>query len=249
MKGLSIFFHSVRLVFNNIDAALRISLVLFAVYAVLQFWLSTTWAPVSAELADVGPGQVPPGALFSGLLMLVISLWIAVAWHRYVLLGEMPAGWVPVMRGGLMLGYFGRSILLALIVIIAAAVMSTVSAVVLVLLGPMVAVGGSMVLTMATAFYLFYRLCAILPGGAVGKPVTLGEAWAATRGTGGTILSLVILSVLALLIVQIPTMLSGDPNSTVSVVYGIVIGWPVMLVGSSILTTFYGHFIEGRTID
>ena len=58
-----------------------------------------------------------------------------------------------------------------------------------------------------------------------------------------------LLMILGSLALQIPTMLSGDPNSLLSLVYSIVVGWFATMIGISLLTTVYGHCVEGRGVD
>lgn len=254
MKGWQIFVHSVRLVFSNLDAALRISLLLYVIYAAAQFWLLTIMPtqPMgagSAEMAQMMSPAVALASLGSVLVTMAVSIWIAVAWHRYVLLEEVPRGWVPAFHGGLMLGYLGRSILLGIIVIAIAVVMGSIFGVVAAGLGlPGIAVAGG-VLSLAAGIFVFYRLCPILPAGASAQPISLGRAWSATQATGGAVIVLVILTLLASFILGIPNYVSGDPNSTLSIIYSLVVGWIMMLVGISVLTTFYGHYVEGREID
>lgn len=251
MKGWDIFVHSVRLVFRNLDAALRISLVLYLVYAIGQFWLMSL-AP--AEVAGT-PGalaltpQQAVGSLLSMLVTVLVSIWIAVAWHRYVLLEEVPHGWLPRFHGGILLGYLGRSILLGILVVLATLVVGMVIGMIGTVTGSsgLIMLGG--ILGVAAGIFLFYRLCPILPAGATGQPISMSRAWQATQGIGGTVLLLVVLTLLATFLLGIPNTLSGDPNSALSRIYSLVVGWPLMLVGISVLTTFYGHFIEGRPID
>ena len=100
----------------------------------------------------------------------------------------------------------------------------------------------------AVATYLFYRLCPVLPSAAIGQPMTFGEAWKATANNGGAIAVLVVLLLLLSLVVQLPNQIGGA-DSVIGIIYSLVVGWFMMLVGSSVLTTFYGHFVEGRTID
>jgi hypothetical protein len=49
--------------------------------------------------------------------------------------------------------------------------------------------------------------------------------------------------------VQIPSMVSANPGSLISLIYGQVTGWFLMMFGVSTLTTLYGHYVEGRPID
>ncbi|MEP1929779.1 MAG: hypothetical protein ABJJ37_00680, partial [Roseibium sp.] len=115
MLGWQIFTHSVRLVWANRSIALRISAVLYVVSAVFQVW---------TQSLSVGPVEDATQASGSGFLdlvfaaaSLIISLWIAVAWHRYILMEEVPQGFLPKWHGDRMAAYFGRSILIMLIMV------------------------------------------------------------------------------------------------------------------------------------
>lgn len=101
---------------------------------------------------------------------------------------------------------------------------------------------------MALGVYVFYRLCSVLPAAAVGNSMRFGEAWEATRGSGATIAVLVLLVVVASLLIQMPTTL-GSGSSVFGIVYSVIVNWLSMLIAVSVLTTFYGHFVEGRPID
>ena len=136
MKAWSMFVHSLRLVINNLDVALRVSLVLYSVQAISQIY---TFSANSGEMVQ-GPDGIPyPDIsagegfvmLLLGIAALLASLWIAVAWHRYVLLGEEPAGWLPNWPGAAIPGYLWRSVLLGLVVALAAVPVGAISAVIL----------------------------------------------------------------------------------------------------------------------
>ncbi len=250
MKGWQIFTHSVRLVFTNVDHALRVSLVLYLVLAASQV-ASFLYPPEMTEIdgidVPVMSGAYAMQNLIFAVLAIIASLWIAVAWHRFVLAEEYPKGWIPRWHGASMLGYLGRSILLGLVVIIGVSVASLPFGLIvaglpgLVFLLPFVLVG--------LGAYLFFRLGVMLPGAALGRKITFSEAWGATRGESGTILTLAALVVGASFLLQLPTMLSGNPHSLISLIYGLVVNWFATIIGISVLTTLYGHFIEKRPID
>ena len=112
---------------------------------------------------------------------------------------------------------------------------------------------GSLVLATAASVgigsYAFFRLSPVLPAIAVGQDMSFGDALAATRDSGATLFGLAGLMILGSLLLQMPTILSGDPGSVISLVYGIVVGWFATMIGVSLLTTVYGHYVEGRAID
>lgn len=251
MKGWEILAHSVRLVFNNIEQALKISAAPYAISALafLVFGLpaiSALEAGTAEALMNAGSG-VWLGQIGYIIVSVIVTLWIAVAWHRYVLMEEYPQGWIPRFHGGPMGSYFLSSILIGLIIFGVVLLVSLLLGVLAIGLGS----AGAFILglvAMALGTYIFYRLCAVLPAAAVGKKMRFGEAWEATRGSGGTIAVLVLLVVVASIVIQIPTTL-GSGSSIFGIVYSLIVNWLSMLIGVSVLTTFYGHYVEGRPID
>ncbi|MGY9045597.1 hypothetical protein P775_02020 [Puniceibacterium antarcticum] len=250
MKGWQIFTHSVRLVFTNIDHALRISLVLYLVLAASQVATYMN-PPVMTEVDGIDmptlSGSYVTQNLIFAILAIIASLWIAVAWHRFVLAEEYPNGWLPRWHGPNMLGYLGRSILLGIVVVVGVTLASIPFGLIatglpgLLFLLPFVLIG--------LGAYLFFRLGVMLPGAALGTKISFSDAWRATKGESGTILVLSVLVVGASFLLQLPTMLSGNPNSLISLIYGLVVNWFATIIGISVLTTLFGHFIEKRPID
>lgn len=257
MKGWHIFTHSVRLVLNNLDAAFRVSLVLYCV--TVAYHIAVFLNPPQMMDMPMGDGMgetmrlpmVNPGTAgllgILGLLTVVAGLWIAVAWHRYVLLSEYPRGWLPRFDGGRMLGYLGRSLLIAILIGLAILVLMMPLGFLAIALPGLAALYP--VLAVGVGSILFFRLGVILPAGAVDRKMTLGEAWDATKDGNSTVLVLAGLMMAGSLILQLPSMLNGDPGSIINLVYGIVVNWFATIIGVSVLTTLYGHFVEGRAID
>lgn len=251
MKGMSIFLHSVRLVLNNLDVALRVSAVLYLISAVAEVYVSLTYLP-QLEALDPQTGMsldpsVAPALLLTFVLTLVTATWIAVAWHRYVLLEEIPEGWMPKWHGGAFLSYVWRSILIALVVVGAAMISMIPIGFLGVLFPPLIPVFPF--LSVAIGAYVFFRLCPVLPAAAIGDPMPLSAAWAATRGNGGAIFGLVVVSVGASFLLQIPQLLSDNPTGVISLLYSVVVTWIITMIGISIFTTFFGHYVEERSID
>ncbi|MCC1492469.1 hypothetical protein [Cognatishimia sp. F0-27] len=246
MKGWQIFMHSVQLVLRNLTAALQVSGLLYLVQVAAQISAWSNPAPVSDDpIAAIG-AQASFGSVLLSIAGLIASLWIAVGWHRYVLANETPRGWVPVWQGPYLLGYLGRSVLIGLLIAIAimiagipvgllAAVVPSIAA--LFAFG-LVGLGG----------YLFFRLGVMLPAGAVGKPLKLKEAWEATRDDDGAVIVLAFIVMGGSALIQLPSLIGGA-GTIVDLVYQIVVGWFATVIGISVLTTLYGHYVEGRPID
>lgn len=251
MQGWNILVHSVRLVFRNLDAAFRISLVpyLMSGIAMVAFALPTLQA-----IGDGSPERmmaVETGQWVNFMIYAVIygiaALWIAVAWHRYVLLEELPAGWIPPLHGAQMIGYFLKGLVIGLCLVLTTIIVGLILGLLIGWAGPL----GAMIVglgTTAVATIVFYRLCPILPSAALGHSMSIGDAMQATKDATQTILVLTVLVLVASFVIQLPATL-GAPQSTFTLAYSFVINWVSMLVGVSVLTTFYGHYVEGREID
>jgi hypothetical protein len=267
MEAWSIFTRALRSVADHLDVALRLSLLPYGLVAAAQLLvLSAGGGALPVDPAALPPPtDVDPAAggadllalmgdprlvwtsLLSVVLFVLAMLWIAVGWHRFALLGEVPHGWVPPLHGARMLGYLGRTILLSLLV--AAAVI--VASIPLGLLGAVLGGAGVLLASAAglvLAMVVFYRLSVILPAGAAERPIGLREAWAATAGRSGTAVGLAMLTFGFSLLLQIPTLLDASMGAAAPVIttlYQIAIGWIGLLVGVAVLTVFYAR-TEGR---
>ena len=254
--GWQIFIHSIRQVLNNMAAALRISGALFLVQLVVSYALGVSLSGGSeAELQQrMMSGDLPwLGLVLVFVITVITGIWIAVAWHRYVLKLEMPTTFIPPFHTDRMLGYFGNSLLLMLIAIPIALVMSLIVGFIATSFYsstsvPSIAVGILIgVVTMLPVIVVIYRLSVILPGSALGEKVRLGEAWSKTVGSSGAIILLAVLSILAAVAIDLPMLLLGSVP-LLGFVWSAATAWLKMMVGISILTTLYGHFVEKRPL-
>lgn len=243
MKAWHIFIHSVRQVFGNFNAAVRVSAAIYVAQAAIALAFGP---PMPA-----GDGDLPqtPEAMFglavTAFSFLVGSLWIAVAWHRYVLREEHSPAAVPPFHGARMADYFVKSLLIGLIAAAIGAVAGMLAAFILLpLAGP---AAGAMVpfVVMVPVFVVLYRFSAILPGVALGESVRFTAGWEATVGETGTMVGLAAVSALASLLLGLPlAILPGLPG----LLWEFVANWVQLMVGISILTTLYGHYIERRAL-
>lgn len=247
--GVDIFMHSVRLVLNDWRTALKITGLLYLIYAIPSFVLGLLFPPpAQPEQAAAAALASLPVTLLTIILATVAFVWIAVAWHRYVLLDEVPAGQLPAFQGDRMLSYFLRSLLIGLIVFGIALVMG-IAIFIFAFLGPLVFV-------VSVAFFVLmliasYRLSPMLPAAALGQRMTVSEAWASTAGANGAIIVLAIVSVIAAIVINLPAVLFaflGPVGTFLSLLWSLATGWVIMLVGVSIVTTLYGHYVERRSI-
>ncbi|KIC36309.1 hypothetical protein [Leisingera sp. ANG-M7] len=253
MKGWSIFSHSVSMVLRNVQAAIQIFLVptllVFAVvFAVVYTAIQSGMLP-QGQVVNVALGSVPAGLLLQmaavWIIVILVSIWGVVAWHRYVLLEEMPEGWIPRLHTSNILIYFLRAVQLAIV--------SVISLIVVAFIGSAFAeaagyfgVAVLIVLFIGIALFLS-RLLVILPAAAVGRPFGLSDALEATKGAVPALFLLGVCVFLAQLAVELTlSAVSGIP--VVSLVLQLGFAVLMSLLNVSIMTTLYGHYVEGRPV-
>ncbi|NIZ09643.1 hypothetical protein [Pseudooceanicola sp. HF7] len=262
MIAWQLFRHSVSLVFRNFSQALRIyllPLLILGALTVLFMWSDLSFLmQLNTDFVD---GDLVPG--FSagflgklGLLVLigvVVMMWLAVAWHRFVLLEEKPDKLLPRFNGAQIWAYFKAAVLLWLVGV----VLSVGFMLIIALFAALISGGtAAMVLMIAivvvvclAAAVLMLRIAITLPAAAIGQPLSLRQAMAGTRNAGGTLLLLVILIGVVSAVLQIPAeWFLATGSMTAYVAYSVVLQFLSTIVGVSILTTLYGYYIEERRL-
>lgn len=246
MLGLNILLHSVKLVFLNWKTALRISSPLIANTLVLGILFGGLAANVSIE----NPGPDFPWLIFVlfSIGQVVAGLWVAVAWHRYVLLEEDSGSLLPRFMGGRIGAYLLQGIFLGVIVMLVAVV---VGAVVGLAFAAVTGVGGIILTTVVVtgvALWIFYRLSPTLPAAALGEEYNIGDAWRATKSYSGAILTMVIIMSVASALFGSLVTATVDISMTVYLVFSVIQTWVSLMLGISVLTTIYGVAVENREL-
>lgn len=243
--GFKIFAHSIRMVWSHIREALRISGAIYIVLvglSVIAVALSPTSDPFSGWA----------GLAWFAAIFLVVA-WIAVGWHRYILLDEITGSVLPRFLGKHILVYAGYGLLLLVITVGIIVAINLALTVVRVAGFPTLAVVVGVVLALLLLIALFvvpYRLAPLLPGSAIGRGLSIRAAWAATRGATGSIIILDIVSIIATVVIDLPAYaLAKLPMGAILAAAWLAItGWLKLMIGITILTTIYGHYVEGRPI-
>lgn len=251
--------HAFSMIFANLGQALRVSI---GPYLILIFGVVIVFmligdrfdyldqAPSVEMLAESGGVIVILAGLAILLLVLFIFGWIAVSWHRFILLEEY-SGVLPAVADRPIWPYIGRSILYGLLMVVIAVPLFTILGLIA---SPFFSagfpVGGFIVflITAAILAFIWFRIALALPSVAVGKPITIGEAWAASSGLSGTIFGVAFL---LMLINGIADLVVGQIASLMPIVGFVLdvgIQWLLLMLGTSILTTLYGHLIEKRPL-
>jgi hypothetical protein len=254
MQAWKIITHSVRQVFGNFGPAIRLSAVLYVVQWGIVLGLNAVFG---AKLAVAGTGDAAEltamkalfgPALLSFAVLLLADIWIAVAWHRYVLKGEQSRSLVPVFAGRRMLAYLGAMVLLFLVFGMLAAGTVLLASLAARLFGAGVLLNLVPVVFLILGGGLMLRLSTVLAGFALEPGHRLTEGWQATRGHSLDFFLLALIVGVTINIVQNVTaaLLSGVP--LVLLVVSFLLQWVITMVGVSILTTLYGHYIEKRAL-
>ncbi|WP_377191899.1 hypothetical protein [Ruegeria meonggei] len=224
-----------------IGGALAIGLIFVFDIPFEQFDSRTTGFPEGVTM-----GSFTAFFLCMAAVFVTVVFWIVVSWHRFVLLEEYPRGVLPPFRFDRILAYLGRVLLLGLFAfglmlpgmfIVGAAMQASIPFGI-----------AAWILMMGCLWVGFYRFSPVLPGTAIGKPVTFYDAWYATAGANGQILLLVLLSLIFQLLIQflVGLLMFIPVIGLIIVVFVVMLVLP--LINVSILTTMYGIFIEKREL-
>lgn len=255
MQAIRIYTHSIRQVSRNLGPALRITLAPMLLQDV-AISVAEHFTQPAGTVKDLAQSPLPI-AILAALLALTIfcSSWMAVAWHRFVLMAELPGGILPPVHGERMVAYIGRSLLLGLSLVaveFSGAVMlmlfSGMLGAVSRALALLVLVPGGIAL-LVVLFTIFYRLSVMLPAAALGADASLKTAWEATEGASVTLFTLAALVVGTVIVLVLPQAIFYRAGLMVfAIVWQVVSGWAVMLLMLSALTTVYGYYVQKRTL-
>jgi hypothetical protein len=252
--GWLIIKHSFGLVFRNFGNALKVSVgpiiiasaILYG--TVLLTGFTPAWAATSIMLGRL-PGTLIAVAAVGVIVYLFVATWIAVAWHKFILIEEYP-GFLPPLSVSTVTAYIGKSFVIGLLLLLALVPMLFVAGLALGLLGLTQNAMASLVIGFVLGLlltYLWLRLAMVLPGVAIGNSMTNREAWTATAPMSDDIFGASAI----LVAVNSAISFAADFVLPTGIVYYLVIlaiNWFTMMVGISLLTTLYGHLIEKRPL-
>jgi hypothetical protein len=263
--GWTIVRHSFVLLFRNLGDALKVSigpmivgiLVVVATLALVGF----PWDALRQAIETGRPVEIdnPSAGFFLSFLVALLTFlfvfgWVAVSWHRFVLLEEYP-GLLPGTRGKPIWSYVGRSILLGLLLVLCMIPVVLVASFLGVfptanpgqLPSPTTIILLNLILG-TVGGWLWLRFALVLPGTALGNPMSLGDGWRAGARLSGAILQAAFILVVLNVAISLTLGLLLGPGLG-STLLTLFVNWVTFMGGISILTTLYGHLIEGRSID
>lgn len=258
--------HAFNMVFGNLFDAIKVSvipLLLAVLLSVLAFWVSGIRLVDIGDMQSISAAGNPTAEEVAWLTEKLWSLagagvcaaifvsfavaWIAVLWHRFVLLEEYPTI-LPRLEMSVVGRYFLRAMGIALIMLAAWVVVGFVLKFVIEPIAPVIGSLG-MVAAVILLTWFYMRLGITLPSIALGRGLGLADGYQATRRLSRTIMGvcgiLMGIGLAGSIVLQIISM--GLP--VIGLVLDLAFQWVMMMVGVSILTTLYGHLIEGRNLS
>lgn len=257
--------HAISMVLNNLGDALRASVVPFAIVLLVGLIFPIPSLdmsdPMSADPDVVARfmmengGRIALASFVTAIVSVFVFSWVAVTWHRFILLEETP-GAVPAVSDRPIFGYIWKSILAGLLVGVAAIPVMLVAFPIMGIFTDPAALGNGfslsalvvLLLAGSVLSFVWLRIAIVLPATAIGKTMSFGEGWSATARLAGPIFVAGIIIVLFNLVVgQVLGMLFAQ-GSVLWTVVNVLLQWFTLMVGASMLTTLYGHVVEGRDL-
>ncbi|NRP26045.1 hypothetical protein XMM379_002751 [Aliiroseovarius sp. xm-m-379] len=261
MTGWLILRHSLRMMLANYGFVIFMSLLFSVGQPVSSFCVDLlksakflpTWVQFTSAflLLDI---------VYLGVALLLVS-YVAVRWHRRIILGNTKRSWNPFRHGRLVLVYWWK--LLGLSVLYIATFVPFLFVYILILFeksGGMLQTGMNSMLLLSisvgvwgcVALFIPLRLSPILVAAALDEDMCVKEAWLATRGSSKAIFDLLYWAFLAWAVLFGLVGLLGFGSVGIGAFTGIAIlvsvlffvGFGIM-AAIAIITTIYDHFVEG----
>lgn len=257
--------HMVSSTFNHLGFALRAQWPWMVIVAGIFLVLATTTnIPMSATPEEnEAYFRAHPGELgwfvflvLVGVLVAMLAFSsIAVAWHRYVLLDEVPKGLARLRVDATVWRYFGNIFLIGLLLVVA---MLPLSLLVMTLFGlhPALGVIGALAYVVFLVMPIIYRLSIKLPAIALERrDFRLGDAWIVSQanwwqiagvGVSVTLLSWIVGLIMALVSKLLTMVLGESVGGWIDILLQTGVNWVLTIMGITLLTTLYGFFVEKR---
>ena len=269
--AFSMMSHALRMLWANLGNAARVSVVpIILMYVVLivlgggvffamgmggMFDGSDVTSDVFTGVEEGDPafgffGFLTIFAMF--LVAMVFLAWIAISWHRFILLEEYPSGWVPPFRWEEIKSYVWKLIVLSFVFMILTLIPALVIGFALSAADASDAIGASILIIAIIAIiglpifiWISFRLSSVLPASAIGEPMGIGEAWRATATHSGTIFWFGLVYLGVSIVIQIVISILGL-IPILGLLVAIFGSWFTTILGFSALTTVYGVAVQGR---
>ena len=253
--AFSIIRHAFRMIFGNFWQALRLSVGPFALVALIFYVLARVLniGMVSVVFMMMSPTRADPVIVAFVICAIVAGItvtgWVAVAWHRFILKEEyvriLPRFDRRTWR------YLVKSFQIGLVVMFVAFCIGFVGGMLLAITGLAevwifpTALGFAI---STVASYLSFRMGLALPAAAVDGGLGLGDSMRLTLRLKGIIWQVVFILIFINVIARGVSMPFTSAPVALQIGIATAAGWLTMMLGLSVLTTFYGHLVENRPL-
>lgn len=248
--------------FRNLPELIRITwvwlLIMVPILGLFMWWQTPAMMELMlnarAGKPDPNPGMTVLTQALNGIIVVPILSSIAVAWHRLLLRGEHVNG--PYLRmDSVVVGYAVLFFVLGLL----PSVPQYLAQIYTALTQPPQAADDNLGGVLASAvggiltligFFCACRLFLVLPAKALGRDISLGTAWAATRKNNWRLLWGYVFCLLPMMIIGgiigYWLMLAQPSRATATIVWtALSLIWPLFgMVGVGFLSLAYRHFFE-----
>lgn len=255
MLGLNLFKHTLKMLFHDPWATVRLTVFPLFIAGAIMFGLFYTFLSL-ADFENVVENATNTDAAETGTrFFLVIGfslaaylaafLWAAVGWHRFVLLDEKPGLLLPKFNGDFIGSYLWAAVRVFFVAfLLMIPILVVIGLVALPDDGLIIRVVATVLMIAFTA--LIFRVSLVLPSAAVGHPMSLRQSWQATDGYFGALMLVAI----AVTLLNRFASLSPEHLSSGIIVFFLMmfLNWLSIAVGISLLTTLYGVCIEKREL-
>lgn len=253
-----LFSHAFYMLWNNLGNAARVSIVPFiSLFVAVLLLAAVTGGLLFAtgdleRMFEMQMGPSGPGILIiaiSVIVFIVIELfaiaWAMVGWHRFVLLEDQPISMFPKWNANENKAYVQHLLRIIAVLIVAYIVIAIVAVAIVALTAGI----GLLLFIPLLPFLLacFLRISLGLPSRAIGQKLKITEGLAATENMGASLYWFACLFILfGIAIGIVGTLVSLIP--ILGVIAYMVLQWFNMMFNASVITTLYGHAIEGREL-
>lgn len=205
--------------------------------------------PKSEQMKMAQDAFQSSSALLIGNVLLIIAMsWIAIAWHRFVLLEESSPQLFPNWNTARLFHYLGKTLLLVFLIAIGLALPLAVLSLLLSGAGlnglmPFLSLG-----LFVCVYYFFFRAGLVLPAIALDKRLSFSESLQKTAELSNAIwgTAMIVVGVSFAVAILLGALM---PNNIFGVLANAVVQWFMVMISASLLTTLYGHAVERRPLD
>lgn len=266
---MSLFLKALTQIFSNWKMAVRVSLPLLVLLVIFAIIGTMMFPDLDANNPELFSATNIVFALIALIIFWIASCSTAVAWHRYILLGERSNNLLIAGRRDRIFPYLVGTIIIALISILIAVMISIAIGIISTVYFAVLPAEASFVLALLTSLIagaisttIIIAASVTLPGLAMNNPLGIQGAIDATTPYFGKIfVAMLLIQVLNMIVGIIPSIFApnlwditlttsiSDFNALMIWVSSVVFYWFSTMLSIGILTVIYGHAIEGRDLS